>query len=40
MSKKQKMSARQRRSIRIQQIVFGALGVLIIISMILSLIRF
>jgi hypothetical protein len=40
MPKKPKMSARQRRNIRIQQIVFGAIGVLIIISMLLSLVRF
>ena len=40
MPKKQKMSARQQRSIRTQQIVFGAIGVLIIISMLLSLVRF
>lgn len=40
MPKKPKISAKQQRTIRTQQIVFGTLGVLIIISMILSLIRF
>jgi predicted nucleic acid-binding Zn ribbon protein len=39
MAKKSKMSASQRRNLRIQQIMFGALGVLVIISMILSLWR-
>jgi len=38
MSKKNKMSSSQQRSIRIQQIVLGVFGVLIIISMILSMI--
>lgn len=39
MAKKNRMSASQQRNIRIQQIIFGFLGVLVIISMILSLVR-
>jgi hypothetical protein len=38
MAKKNKLSASQQRSIRMQQIVLGVIGVLIIISMVLSLV--
>jgi predicted nucleic acid-binding Zn ribbon protein len=36
--KKKKISARQRRSIRTQQIIMGIVGVLIILSMVISMI--
>jgi predicted nucleic acid-binding Zn ribbon protein len=40
MAKKSKMSESQKRSMRTQQIIFGALGLLIILSMLISLLRF
>lgn len=39
MAKKNKMSVSQQRNMRIQQVIFGFLGVLVILSMILSLVR-
>ena len=38
MAKKSKMSSSQQRSIRAQQIMLGVIGVLVILSMILSLV--
>jgi hypothetical protein len=38
MAKKSKLSASQQRSMRIQQIIFVILGVLVILSMVLSLV--
>jgi len=38
MAKKSKMSSSQQRSVRTQQIVLGVIGVLVILSMILSLV--
>lgn len=38
MAKKSKMSNSQKRSIRIQQIIFALMGILIILSMVISLI--
>jgi hypothetical protein len=38
MAKKSKMSSSQQRSVRMQQIVLGVIGVLVILSMILSLV--
>jgi predicted nucleic acid-binding Zn ribbon protein len=40
MAKKNKMSASQQRSVRIQQIIFGILGIMIIISMVLSMVLY
>lgn len=37
-SKKNKISSSQQRSMRIQQVVLGIFGILVILSMILSLI--
>jgi len=38
MAKKSKMSSSQQRSVRMQQVVLGVIGVLVILSMILSLV--
>jgi hypothetical protein len=38
MAKKSKMSSSQQRSIRMQQIVFVIIGVMVILSMILGLV--
>lgn len=38
MAKKSKMSDSQKRSIRVQQIIFATMGILIILSMVISLI--
>ena len=38
MPKKNKISSTQQRSMRIQQVVLGIFGILVILSMILSLI--
>lgn len=38
MAKKDKMSRAQRRSIRTQQIIMGIVGVIVILSMVISLI--
>jgi len=38
MAKKQKMTKSQQRSLRTQQIVMGAIGVIVVLSMIISLI--
>jgi hypothetical protein len=40
MAKKNKMSNSQKRSIRIQQIFFSVLAILIILSMIISMVSF
>jgi hypothetical protein len=40
MAKKKKMSDSQRKNIRIQQVVFALLGVLIILSMVISLVAY
>jgi hypothetical protein len=38
MAKKQKLTKSQQRSLRTQQIVMGAIGVIVVLSMIISLI--
>jgi hypothetical protein len=38
MAKKEKMSRAQRRSLRTQQIIMGFVGVIVILSMVISLI--
>ena len=38
MAKKSKMSSSQQRSIRLQQVILGFIGLLVILSMILSLV--
>jgi len=38
MAKKQKMTKSQQRSLRTQQIVMGAIGVIVVLSMIISLV--
>lgn len=40
MAKKKQMSNSQKRSIRIQQIFFAVLAILIILSMIISMVSF
>lgn len=40
MSKKSKPSAGQQRTLRFQQIVLYAIGILVILSMVLSLVTF
>lgn len=39
MAKKKTLSQRERRALRLQQVFFALLGVLVILSMIISLIR-
>jgi hypothetical protein len=38
MAKKQKMTKSQQRSLRSQQVLMGALGIIVVLSMIISLI--
>lgn len=38
MAKKQKMSKSQQRSLRTQQIIMGAIGVIVVLSMIIALV--
>ncbi len=40
MAKKKKMSDNQRRTLRTQQIIFSVLAILIILSMVVSLMKF
>lgn len=40
MAKKKKMSNSQRRSVRIQQIFFAILAIMIILSMVISMVAF
>lgn len=40
MAKNKKQSKSQRRSIKTQQIIFAVLGILIILSMLISLVSF
>jgi hypothetical protein len=38
MAKKNKLSAHQQRSLRTQQIILGIIGVIVILSMVISLV--